>query len=51
MERPSIHLRLPRDLHDQLRATAEDQDLSLNSLILALLAGSTGWTLDPEADR
>ncbi len=51
MDRPSLHLRLPRDLHDQLRETADDQELSLNSLILALLAGSVGWTLDPGTDR
>jgi hypothetical protein len=51
MDRPSIHLRLPRDLHDQLRETADDQELSLNSLLVALLAGSVGWKLDPGIDR
>jgi hypothetical protein len=48
MDRPSIHLRLPKALHEQLRATAEEQEISLNSLLLALIAGSVGFSL---ADR
>jgi hypothetical protein len=45
-DRPSIHLRLPRDLHDELRARADAQDISFNTLLATLLAGSIGWTLD-----
>jgi hypothetical protein len=33
-------------LHAELRAKAEREEVSLNSLVLALLAGSVGWTLD-----
>jgi hypothetical protein len=46
--RPSIHLRLPSDLLDELRVTAEEQSISLNSLLVALIAGSIGWTLQNE---
>lgn len=46
MDRPSIHLRLPRDLHEELRAQAEMQGVSLNTLLATLIAGSIGWTLD-----
>ena len=38
-------MRLPPALHDQLRQTAKDQAMSLNSLVVALLAGGVGWTL------
>lgn len=48
MDRPSIHLRLPRGLHDELRALAEAQGVSLNTLLATLLAGSVGWTLEPD---
>lgn len=41
--RPSIHLRLPRDLQDELRATAERQGISLNTLLATLLAGAVSW--------
>ena len=43
-----VLLRLPRGLHDQLRATAESQGVSVNSLLVALLAGGIGWKLEPE---
>jgi HicB-like protein involved in pilus formation len=46
MDRQSIHIRLPRSLHDRLKAAADDQDISLNSLVLSLLAGSVGFSLD-----
>jgi len=45
MDRPSIHLRLPRELHDELRVTADQQGVSLNTLLATLLAGSIGWKL------
>lgn len=41
----SIHLRLPRDLHDEVRKQAEQQGVSLNTLLATLLAGSIGWKL------
>jgi predicted HicB family RNase H-like nuclease len=47
MERQSIHIRLPRSLHDQLKDFAEDEQISINSLVLALLAGSVGFQLAP----
>lgn len=42
----SIHVRLPPSLHDQLREAAGEQNMSLNALVVALLAGGVGWTLD-----
>jgi hypothetical protein len=47
MARTSIHTRLPEDLLDELRATADAQNVSLNSLLIGLLAGSVAWTLNP----
>ncbi len=47
MAPPSIHLRLPRDLHDEVRAQAEQQGVSLNTLLATLIAGALGWKLDP----
>jgi predicted HicB family RNase H-like nuclease len=41
-----VLLRLPRGLHEQLRATADAQGVSVNSLLIALLAGSVGWSLE-----
>lgn len=38
-------LRLPSDLLDALRAQAERQDTSVNTLIVALLAGGIGFKL------
>jgi hypothetical protein len=46
--RQSIHVRLPRALHEHLVATAIEQDISLNGLIATLLAGATGFNLAPE---
>ena len=54
MERTSVHLRLPPELHAQLRTMADEQELSLNSLVIELLAGATGVDLthvDPDADE
>jgi predicted HicB family RNase H-like nuclease len=41
----SIHVRLPAALHQQLRQAATDQDMSLNALVVTLLAGGLGFTL------
>ena len=49
--RQSIHVRLPRGLHEQLAETAVEQDVSLNSLIATLLAGAVGFSLDPDKER
>lgn len=38
-----LHVRLPEHLHAQLRAEAERQGVSLNTLIATLLAGALGW--------
>jgi len=43
---PSIHVRLPPALHDELRQAADEQRMSLNSLVVALLAGGVGWKLE-----
>ena len=49
--RPSIHVRLPRDLHGRISEAAVEQDVSLNSLIATLLAGAVGFSLDPDKER
>ena len=38
-------VRLPKVLHEQLAAEAKRQDISLNALIVALLAGGIGFKL------
>ena len=40
-------VRMPPALHEQLAARAAEQGVSLNQLIVALLAGGIGFTLDP----
>jgi hypothetical protein len=42
---PSVHVRLPATLLAALRQRAEDEGVSLNALISALLAGSIGFEL------
>ena len=54
MEPTSLHVRLPPELHEHLRAMAEEHGLSLNGLVIELLAGATGVDLthvDPDADE
>ena len=46
--KPSVHVRLPRDLAAYLVHMAEEQGVSLNMLLATLIAGAVGWTL---ADR
>jgi predicted HicB family RNase H-like nuclease len=38
-----LNVRLPVELHAELAAEAKRQDVSLNTLIVALLAGGVGW--------
>lgn len=40
-------IRMPSGLHAQLVATAAEQGVSLNHLVVTLLAGGIGFTLDP----
>lgn len=42
---PDLKVRLPADLHAELRQRAEEQNISLNSLVIALLAGAVKFTL------
>lgn len=39
-----LNLRLPNDLAEQLRQRAEANDVSMNTLILTLLAGSISYS-------
>jgi predicted HicB family RNase H-like nuclease len=39
----TLNVRLPADLHAEPKATAEKQGVSLNQLVVALLAVSIGW--------
>jgi hypothetical protein len=41
---PSVHVRLPAALIDRLHQLADEQGVSLNALLLALIAGSVGFT-------
>jgi predicted HicB family RNase H-like nuclease len=43
MEATSVRVRFPVELHADLVAEAERQGVSLNTLIVALLAGGIGW--------
>lgn len=38
-----LNVRLPARLHEELAAEAERQGVSLNTLIIALLAGGISW--------
>jgi hypothetical protein len=42
---PSVHVRLPATLLAALRQRAENEGVSLNALVSALLAGSIGFEL------
>jgi len=39
---------MPTGLHEQLVAQAAEQGVSLNTLIVTLLAGAVGFTLDTD---
>jgi predicted HicB family RNase H-like nuclease len=41
-------LRMPPALHGELAAEAGRQGVSLNTLLVALLAGGIGWALDSD---
>lgn len=41
-----FRVRVPTELHDQLAAEAKRQGVSLNTLVVALLAGGMGFKLD-----
>lgn len=41
-----LTLRVPPALHEQLAARAAEQGVSLNRLLVLLLAGGVGFTLD-----
>lgn len=43
-----LKIRMPPALHEQLQQRAAEQGVSLNSLIVALLAGGLGFTLDTD---
>jgi hypothetical protein len=47
----SVHVRLPRGLYELVKTLADEQDVSMNTLAIALLSGATGWTLNPEHDH
>lgn len=43
-----LQIRLPPALHEQLTAKAAEQGISLNQLMVVLLAGGIGFTLDTD---
>ncbi len=46
MSSGSITVRMPPALHEQLSAKAAEQGVSLNQLVVTLLAGGIGFKLD-----
>lgn len=46
----ALRVRLPQGLADQLRELAEQHGVSLNSLLIALIAGGVGFNLKPDPD-
>jgi hypothetical protein len=52
IKRQAIQLRLPKSLHERLREQADREEVSMNSLLLALIAGAVGYELtDPPTKR
>jgi predicted HicB family RNase H-like nuclease len=45
---PKYLLRIPPKLNDRLRRLAEEQDISLNTLILMLLASKVGFSFNAD---
>jgi predicted DNA binding CopG/RHH family protein len=43
---PYYQLRLPAALHSQLKDQAAQQGVTMQTLIVSLLAGSIGWNLN-----
>lgn len=43
MDSAKLNLRLPVELHQQLVEEAARQGVSLNTLLVAFLAGAVGW--------
>ena len=48
---PKYLLRIPPELNDRLRRLADTQGVSLNTLILMLLASSVGFNFDESEDQ
>jgi predicted HicB family RNase H-like nuclease len=48
----NLRVRLPRTMHQQLRQMAEDEGVTVNALLVALIADAIGFSLRPapEAD-
>jgi hypothetical protein len=49
IQRQSVHVRLPATLLDEIHERAEDEGVSVNALIAALLAGAIGFDLTKPA--
>lgn len=45
-----IHVRMPKALHADLLERKDEQGVSLNQLVVALIAGGMGFTLEPGDD-
>lgn len=46
MSDPQLHVRIPKELREALIAEAERQGVSLNNLVITLLAGGVAWRAD-----
>lgn len=51
VKRKALYIRVPEDLRLALVEQANGQGVSLNTLLVALLAGSIGFTLDSPTDE
>lgn len=45
----SVLLRLPKGLHDRLKAVAAEQGVSVNTYLVGITAGGVGWRGDEES--
>jgi hypothetical protein len=48
--RQSVHIRLPLSLLDHLKARAEAESVSLNTYVVAILAGAAGYPVEERKD-
>jgi Arc-like DNA binding domain len=49
-DRPSLYVRLPDGLIERLRQRADEHGVSMNTLLVGLIAGSMGWRPDSKEE-
>jgi hypothetical protein len=48
---PNLRVRLPRGLADRVRELADEHGVSVNSLLIAVIAGGVGFSLTPDREQ